>query len=165
MKYFSNSGLLHFKVESKLHKLEGWQDITPSGDFPYDFLIEDRIGQIKLQVKMQRKERGHPKVTRSGKYVVETQRTRGGIDAATGESTRPYRFGEFDVLVVSMHPSTGDWGRFMFTVGNWLIPRRGASTQLEVMQPVSIIPDDDWTDDLLTCIEWFRSGRIKTIST
>lgn len=148
-----------------LNESEGWRDITPPGDFPYDFLIEDAIGEIKIQVKMQRRERGNPKITRSGKYVVETQRTRGGTDATTGEATRPYRFGEFDILAVSMHPSTGDWSRFMFTVGNWLVPRRGAPAQLETLQPVSINPDDDWTDDLLTSIEWFRSGHIKTINT
>jgi hypothetical protein len=147
-----------------LNELKGWRNITPPGDFPYDFLIEDAIGQIKIQVKMQRKERGNPKLTRSGKYVVETQRTRGGIDATTGEATRPYRFGEFDILVVSMHPSTGDWSRFMCTVGNWLVPRRGAPAQLETLQPVSINPDADWTDNLLTSIEWFRSGQLKTIS-
>lgn len=147
-----------------LNKLEGWKDITPPGDFPYDFLIEDAIGQIKIQVKMQRKERGNPKVTRSGKYVVETQRTRGGRDATTGEATRPYRFGEFDILAVSMHPSTGDWSRFMCTVGNWLVPRRGAPAQLETLQPVSINPDDDWTNNLLTSIKWLRSGHMKTIS-
>ena len=147
-----------------LNELEGWRDITPPGDFPYDFLIEDAIGEIKIQVKMQRRERGNPKITRSGKYVVETQRTRGGTDATTGEATRPYRFGEFDILAVSMHPSTGDWSRFVFTVGNWLVPRRGAPAQLETLQPVSINPDDDWTDDLLTSIEWFRSGHIKTIN-
>ena len=32
----------------------------------------------------------------------------------TGLATRPYRFGEFDILAVSMHPSTNDWNRFMY---------------------------------------------------
>lgn len=146
-----------------IDKLEGWKDIPLTEDYSYDFLIEDSIGQIKIQVKMQRKERGVPKLTKTGKYVVETQRTRGGKDALTGEATRPYRFGEFDILAVSMHPSTNDWGQFMYTVGNWLLPRRGAPTQLEVLQPVSLAPDDDWTDNLLTSIEWFRKGHTKTI--
>lgn len=39
-------------------------------------------------------------------YVVETPRTRGGKDLTSGEDTRPYRYGEFDILAVSMHPST-----------------------------------------------------------
>lgn len=147
-----------------INKLEGWKNTPLTGDYSYDFLIEDSIGKVRIQVKMQRKEKGIPKLSKTGKYVVETQRTRGGKDALTGEATRPYRFGEFDILAVSMHPSTDDWGRFMFTVGNWLLPRRGAPTQLEVLQPVSVSPDEDWTDNLLTSIEWLRSRRAKTIT-
>lgn len=146
-----------------IDRLEGWKNIPLTGDYSYDFLIEDSIGQVKIQVKMQRREKGVPKLTRTGKYVVETQRTRGGKDATTGEVTRPYRFGEFDILAVSMHPSTNDWSKFMYTVGNWLLPRRGVPTQLEVLQPVSLAPDDDWTDNLVTSIEWFRSELKKTI--
>lgn len=147
-----------------INKLEGWRNIPLTGDYSYDFLIEDAIGQVKIQVKMQRKEKGVPKLTKTGKYVVETQRTRGGRDAATGEATRPYRFGEFDILAVSMHPSTNDWSRFMFTVGNWLRPRPGTPTLLEVLQPVPASPNSDWTEDLLMSVEWLRSGQIKTIA-
>lgn len=146
-----------------IDKLEGGKNIPLTGDYSYDFLIEDSIGQIKIQVKMQRKEKGVPKLTKAGKYVVETQRTRGGKDANTGEATRPYRFGEFDILAVSMHPSTNNWSQFMYTVGDWLLPRRGVPTQLEVLQPVSLAPDDDWTDNLVTSIKWLRSGLKKTI--
>lgn len=147
-----------------ISKLEGWRNIPLTNDYSYDFLIEDSIGQVRIQVKMQRKEKGVPKLSKSGhKYVVETQRTRGGKDASTGEATRPYRFGEFDILAVSMHPSTNEWDSFMFTVGNWLRPRPGAPTQLEVYQPVSMSPDEDWTDNLLTSIQWLRSGQSKTI--
>lgn len=148
-----------------INKLEGWRNIPLAGDYSYDFLIEDSVGQVRIQVKMQRKEKGLPKLSKSNrKYVVETQRTRGGKDALTGEATRPYRFGEFDILAVSMHPSTNDWDSFMFTVGEWLVPRPTAPTLLEVYQPVSMSPDEDWTDDLLTSIGWFRSGRTKTIA-
>ncbi len=58
-----------------LGRLRGWKDVTPAGDAAYDFLIEDAIGQISIQVKMQRSEKGEPKV-RKGKFVVETPRTR-----------------------------------------------------------------------------------------
>lgn len=146
-----------------LAKLEGWKDVTPPGDAAYDFLIEDLVGRISIQVKMQRKERGEPKV-RSGKYVVETQRTRGGKDNVTGSDTRPYRFGEFDLLAVSMHPSTNDWNTFMYSVGTWLRPRPLSPDLLEVFQPIPAEINDDWTDDLLTCIEWFRSDTKKTIA-
>jgi hypothetical protein len=146
-----------------LGKLKGWKDVTPLGDAAYDFLIEDALGRISIQVKMQRKERGEPKV-KKGKYVVETQRTRSGKDSATGLATRPYRFGEFDILAVSMHPSTNDWNTFMYSVGSWLRPRPLTPELLEVFQPIPQAANEDWTDDLPTCIEWLRSGTKKTIA-
>jgi hypothetical protein len=144
-------------------KLKGWQDVTPPGDLAYDFLLEDRRGRVGIQVKMQRTERGLPKETPTGKWVAETQRTRGGTNQA-GQATRPYRFGEFDILAVSLHPSTRDWSKFMYTVGNWLLPRPNNSHLLKVMQPVAKVPNEDWTDDLNVCIKWFRSNTIKTIT-
>jgi hypothetical protein len=39
-----------------LGKLEGWEDITPPGDLAYDFLIRDTLGEVNIQVKMQRQE-------------------------------------------------------------------------------------------------------------
>ena len=146
-----------------LGKLKGWTDVTPPGDAPYDFLIEDALGRISIQVKMQRKERGEPKV-KQGKYVVETQRTRGGKNSTTGLATRPYRFGEFDILAVCMHPSTNDWNTFMYSVSSWLRPRPSERELLEVLQPIPKQVNEDWTDDLSTCIEWLRSGTQKTIA-
>lgn len=151
-------------------KLEGWRDATPPGEFPFDLLLEDDRGQVRVQVKMQRRVGGRPMTAREAtrmlspdKFVVETQRTRGGVDRATGEDTRPYRFGEFDLLAVSMHPSTNDWNSFMYTVGNWLLPRQENPELLMKFQPVSPTADDDWTDDFLTCVSWFRSGVVKRI--
>jgi len=146
-----------------LGNLDEWKDVTPAGDAAYDFLIEDAIGRVSIQVKMQRSERGKAKLRR-GKFVVETQRTRGGRNAETGMATRPYRFGEFDILAVSMHPSTNEWNTFMYSVGSWLRPRSADAQLLEVFQPISQTSNEDWTDDLLTCIEWLRSGVKKTIS-
>lgn len=146
-----------------LAKLTGWEDVTPPGDASYDFLIKDQVGLVSIQVKMQRKERGEPKI-RNGKYVVETQRTRGGKNSTTGLATRPYRFGEFDILAVSMHPSSNDWNEFMYSVGAWLRPRHSDPTLLDVFQPIAIKPNEDWTDDLATCIKWLRSGARKTIA-
>lgn len=53
--------------------------------------------------------------------MTETQKTRTDNDG-DGEKTRPYRYGEFDVLAVSMQPSTGKWDRYMYTLGRWLLP-------------------------------------------
>ncbi|MGH9955991.1 MAG: hypothetical protein ACREBC_02535 [Pyrinomonadaceae bacterium] len=145
-----------------LQKLEGWKIGNIVGNAAYDFLIEGATGRVSIQVKMQRKEKGVPLVRRD-KFVVETQKTRRGNDAA-GEDTRPYRFGEFDIIAVSLHPATNDWKTFAYTVGTWLRPRRDAPHLLEVLQPVAQMPNDDWTDNLETCIEWFRAGRQRTIA-
>jgi hypothetical protein len=151
-----------FLVET-LGKTPGWKDVTPVGDAAYDFLIEDAVGRVSIQVKMQRSEGRKPKV-RKGKYMVEIQRTRGGKDKTTGLPTRPYRFGAFDLIAVSMHPSTNEWNTFMYTVGSWLIPRPSALDLIEIFQPIPLKPDDDWTDDLATSIGWLRSGTKKTIT-
>jgi hypothetical protein len=145
-----------------LQKLDGWKVGNIAGNTAYDFLIEDTIGRITIQVKMQRREKGEPLI-RGKKFVVETQKTRRGKDAA-GEDTRPYRFGEFDILAVSLYPATNNWSRFAYTVGTWLRPRTHSPHLLEVLQPVAWTPNDDWTDNLETCIEWFRARIRKTIA-
>ena len=146
-----------------LQKLGGWRIVEIVGDAAYDFLIEDAVGRVSIQVKMQRRQRGVPLVRGGGKFVVETQRTRTGKDAAGG-ATRPYRFGEFDILAVSLHPSTNDWTTFAYTVGTWLRPRSGDSSLLDVFQPIPDDSNEDWTDSLETCIDWFRSGVKRTIA-
>ncbi len=158
-----------FKYEV-LEKLKGWTDVTPDGDSSYDYAIEDAEGKVTIQVKMQRLKDKRPmmanqayRILPSGMFVVETQRTRGGKDQRTGENTRPYRFGEFDILAVSLHPSTGDWSRFRYTVARWLIPMPKKKSLILKFQPVATEPNDVWTDDLLTCILWLRSGVKKTI--
>ncbi len=151
--------------------LTGWKDVTPAGDSSYDFLLEDARGTISIQVKMQRLKDSKPMSAKAGykflsedKYVVETQRTRGGIDKKTNSNTRPYKFGEFDILAVSMQPSSGNWNDFMYTVGAWLIARHDDPNLLLKFQPVSKATNDEWTNNLLQCIEWFRSGQVKKIS-
>jgi hypothetical protein len=147
---------------------EGWQAAKIIGDQSFDFLIEQGKSQVRIQVKLQRKERGEPKeyAARSraalkcptGKiYVVEVQKTRGG--ERDGEKTRPYRFGDFDIIAVNMHPSTGDWQRFVFTVGSWLLPRSSDPKLIEIFQPVPSIRDEYWTDHLQECIEWLFVGK------
>lgn len=152
-------------------KLQGWKDITPSGDHPFDFLLTDGISPVSVQVKIQRSEKQKPMIRKQGAklyfrdemYVVETQRTRGGKDSTTGAATRPYQFGEFDILAVSLHPSTNDWDRFLYTVGSWLLPRPEDQKLLSVYQPVPMQPNDDWTNDFLTAVSWRRSSRAKRI--
>lgn len=160
-----------FKVEV-LDKLDGWQEVTPPGTHAYDFAIECASERVTIQTKLQRKEAGKPFMYRipgrrghaSAFYVVETQKSRKGTDRTSGANTRPYRFGEFDILAVSMEPATNDWSQFRFTLGNWLIPRPDDASLIAVYQPVSLEPNDEWTDSLATAIEWLRSGQKKTLS-
>ena len=150
--------------------LRGWREKTLKGDFSYDFLLGDSTGDVRIQVKMQRLKDHRPMMANQGykylptdMYVVETQRTRGGIDPQTKQQTRPYRFGEFDILAVSMHPSTNDWSAFRYTVCDWLIPRPEDTKLMLKFQPVAKTPDLNWTDDFNQCVSWLRSGQKKRI--
>ena len=152
-------------------KLVGWTSLPTPSDPPYDYLLDDGCGTIKIQVKLQRKKADKPMMANEGyrrlssaMYVVETQRTRGGKDQKTGEDTRPYRFGEFDILAVATEPSSQKWDTFIYTVARWLIPVPGFPHLLLKFQPVSPTPNDDWTDSFERCVDWLRSGLNKTIA-
>lgn len=151
-------------------RLRGWNDLPVEGDQPYDFVLDDGNGAIKIQVKLQRKKDGKPMRASQGyrwlspeMYAVETQRTRGGKDSRSGEDARPYRFGEFDLLAVAMEPSMNRWDYFMYTLSDWLLPRPENPMLLLKFQPVPSVPNEDWTDDFETCAAWFRSSVKKTI--
>lgn len=140
----------------------GWRDVTPEGNFAYDYKLDDGAGPVTVQVKLQRSERGAP-VVKDGKrygfdgevFMTETQKTRTGTDGEDNQ-TRPYRYGEFDILAVSMQPSTGKWDRYMYTLGRWLLPGKKAG-EMATLQPVSKATDDWWTDDFRTAAQWFRA--------
>ena len=153
-----------------MERLAGWTDITPHGDLLYDFLLDDGKGVVWVQVKLQRSVARRPmrakeayKFLPGDMHVVETQRTRGGSDKKTGSSTRPYRFGEFDLLAVAMYPSTNTWNTFMYTVADWLLPGQTDPSEILKFQPVATTPDNDWTDDFYTAVEWWRSGMKRKI--
>lgn len=124
-------------------------------------------------MKLQRSKSGQPwpahqarKAFRSlppDMYIVETQKTRGGKKKKTGTATRPYRFGEFDLLAVAMYPSTSQWDTFMYTVADWLIPDPLDQTLIFKYQPVASTANEDWTDSFQTGVKWLRSGAKKTI--
>lgn len=141
---------------------QGWRDVTPEGNFAYDYVMEDPLGRVSVQVKLQRSERGSPVIKRGARFgfdgdvfMVETQKTRTGNDDQ-GARTRPYRYGEFDVLAVSLQPSTGDWGQYMYTLGRWLLPGRG-DNEMATLQPVSMESNEFWTNDFSTVARWFRA--------
>jgi hypothetical protein len=156
-----------------LADLKGWPAVRFVGDRPYDFLLHSEAEPVRaarIQVKLQRMLKQEPMVAAKANrhypkdmYVVEVQKTRGGFDPQTNEDTRPYRFGEFDILAVNMHPSTRDWHRFLYTLGNWLIPRHPNSELIEIFQPVPSVATDVWTDSLGTCLDWLMAGERKRI--
>jgi hypothetical protein len=155
----------------------GWNaGAIPPGDWPYDALLEKAGRSVRVQIKLQRLEAGVPKRYFPKHYpeelfVVEVQKTRtgkkrSGVAGATEEkalATRPYRFGDFDILAVNMHPATRQWASFRYTVGDWLLPRPSENSLIEVFQPVSLETNNTWTDDLATCLSWFLSGEKKRV--
>ena len=147
--------------------LTGWADVSFVGDLPYDYKLRNAAGdEVTLQIKLQRSVKNEPSVfnKRTGKnmFSVETQRTRGGT--VDGVNTRPYRFGEFDILAVCMYPSTGRWDTYMYTVEKWLVPHAKEVNALATFQPVAQRPNADWTDSLEQAIERLKSGQQKTIA-
>jgi hypothetical protein len=157
-----------------LPRLGGWRENPRANDAPFDFLLTRDAGKaaVRLQVKMQRRRNNAPlmagevlktkrKWPRSS-FVAEVQRTRGG-KAASGKATRPYRFGEFDVLAISLGASTGYWGDFAFTVARWLLPDDKDPGAILKYQPVDAEESDDWTRSFDRVIEWLDSARAKTI--
>jgi len=153
-----------------VNQLEGWMEETPEGEHPYDFLLRDAVGTVRVQVKLQRSEAGKPLSTSArrrdglppGMFVVETDKSRKGADSS-GQSTRGYRFGSFDILAVSLFPSEGDWSRFVYTVERWLWPRPLDPKWIYKYQPLADTPNEDWTDNFDSAVKWFRSGVSKRI--
>jgi hypothetical protein len=153
----------------------------------------DPTTQVTVQVKLQRTIKGLPLMASDQLrcypedfFIVEVQKTRSGEEldlsdvddsgpaaepVVEGEAspkkkkkTRPYHFGDFDILAVSMQPSTSDWSRFMYTVSNWLLPKnKPREREVGTYQPVSPTPNEFWTDDLQTCIDWLLSKEKKSI--
>jgi len=142
--------------------LSGWNTTVLTGDYLYDYQLSDNIGSVRVQVKRQRREKGVPKLD-NGLFVVETQKTRTGADMLGGK-TRPYRFGDFDILAVCMHASSSNWSDFMYTVARWLIPKLDDRACLQTMQYIPKAPNDDWTSNFLTAVDWLRSPINKTVA-
>jgi len=153
--------------------LTGWDAVRFVEDRPFDFLLRrngEEAREARIQVKLQRMLKQQPMLASQANrhyskdfFVVEVQKTRGGFDPQTNEDTRPYRFGEFDILAVNLHPSTRDWNRFLYTLSDWLIPRHPNTALIEIFQPVPSVASDVWTDSLTTCLAWFLGGEKKRI--
>lgn len=131
----------------------GWQSDPPIGDVSYDACLHRNGGRVRIQVKTQRRKAGQPMV-QGGSYIVEVQRTRTG--QKDGVSTRPYRFGEFDLLAVCMWASTGDWHSFLYIPATRLVPDVRDKNIIKTFQPVPRYEQGDgdvWTKNLTTALE------------
>ena len=144
-------------------ELDGWREVPTEGDPPYDFLLEDETGPVRVQVKLQRSKGGTPltagrqrvlKPFPPDSFVVETQKSRKGEKG--GESTREYRYGAFDVLAVCLQPATGDWSRFRYAPASLLLSdewarKQGATSsgdpsRIYKFQPVLMESNAVWSD-------------------
>ncbi len=169
----------------------GWQAETILGDRSYDVHLTKASVSVRIQIKLQRLVKGEPFLyyekhyEKKSLYVVEVQKTRTGklkkpkklkvsnggreVLVETSEpanvETRPYSFRDFDILAVSMHPSSGNWNDFRYTVTSWLLPRVQNENLIEIMQPVAATPNDVWTSDLMECLRWLQSGDKRTVLT
>jgi hypothetical protein len=141
-------------------QLPRWRIVAFEGDQPYDVLLDDGNGPVRVQVKLQRKEKGIPKLHRGSPdhFVVETQRTRGGT-RPNQEQSRPYRRDEFDVLAVNLHPSGGDWTSFIYCAVHDLKVRASEPTLLEVMQPIPMKESEVWSRDFDHAVRRFRGPK------
>lgn len=135
--------------------LIGWNILPVVGDLPYDAMLADDAGAVRVQVKMQRLAAGAAWI-RNDAGVVEVQRTRGGV--RDGEDTRPYRFGEFDILAVCMEPSHRRWNSFHYIPERWLLPREENAALIKIMQPVALEPNAVWTNDFNEAVRRLRLG-------
>jgi len=177
---------------SALPKLEeaGWKAETIVGDQAYDCLVSRGSSSVRIQIKLQRLDKGEPYLfqkkhyEKNSLYVVEVQKTRTGkkkkkkLKLSAGdqevviettepvnEETRPYSFKDFDILAVNMHPSSKNWENFRYTVSSWLLSRPKNESLIEIMQPVAAVPNDVWTDDLMECMRWLESGEKRKVLT
>ncbi len=143
-----------------LPTIKGWSG-RPVADPSFDAVLANNDKEVRIQVKTQRRKDGEPMLANRKHpehFVVEVQRTRGGTDDK-GEATRPYRFGEFDLLAVCMWASTGNWKNFMYAPAQSLIPDSRDKSIILKMQPVPKIPTGIWTDNLQLCLDkYFGNG-------
>jgi hypothetical protein len=168
-------------------RFAGWEADDLTGNQSYDVRLRKDERLVTIQIKLQRLERGVPKLYYPKHhadgilYVVEVQKTRSGekttVEALQGSptklkagksatiKTRPYRFGDFDILAVNMHPSSRRWTDFRYTLGSWLLPRQREESLIEIFQPVPAEPNEFWTDDIQVCLGWFEQGTSKRVLT
>ena len=71
------------------------------------------------------------------------------------ENERSYSFTDFDILAVNTHAVTRQWPDFRYTLAAWLRPHPSHQSLINMVQLVSLRPNDIWTNDLGICLDWF----------
>lgn len=158
--YITLNGIRGIIAESTFNTIvvkdsKKWKDIPAGAQNPYDFILEDNIGQVRIQIKLQRKLDNLPWIRKDGCAVVETERTRSG-KTKDGESSRPYRYGEFDLLGVCMEPSHSMWESFLYIPQKYLEPHKDNIKFLNKLQSVPLTPKNNWTNNLDEAVDLFR---------
>lgn len=125
------------------------ENVEIFGDQSYDYHIRKNGVDYRIQVKLQRSEGGLPLILNVDGFepcfAVEPQRTR---NDKKGGKNRPYSRGDFDIIAVSMQPSTGDWSKFRYARMASLLDHQEGNNWLKVMQPVHAPGIQGWTDSL-----------------
>jgi hypothetical protein len=122
-----------------------------------DWLLTKGEHTVTIQVKMQRFSKGVVVIDEKGQGLVETQKTR----TRGNNKERRYEYGEFDILAVSLWPSTQDWTRFMYIPDFCLPHAKGKRNLIAAFHPVplKVISHYYWTDSLEEAFEYVIQRR------
>lgn len=125
-----------------------WSD----ADGEPDFFLRYRNHHFSIQCKNVRSGTSRCRGGEPGSFRVELQKTRGGIDARTGQKTRLYRPDEFDIVAVCLFNQERAW-RYVYAASKDLARHRKQTDRLEVMHPISRPTTPPWRDDLVETLE------------
>lgn len=120
-----------------LEKLPPPWFIMPVDDMGVDFALCDGHGghYVTIQCKMQTLCDGKPRTDSAGLPVVEVQKTR---TRGRGKAkTRLYNYGDFDILAVSLWPSTGNWEDFIYASCAHLSPAKRRQGSMAAFQTIT----------------------------
>jgi len=137
-----------YRLLQKYEKEGSISDVVWSDkDGEPDFFFIHAGHRLSVQCKNIRSGEQYKTGDKRGLFKVELQKTRGGIDARTGERTRCYRPDEFDVVAVCLFNQIGAWV-FLFVLAKNLSRHRNQPDRLEVMHPVPPHASGSWKDNL-----------------
>lgn len=129
-----------------LEKLPSPWFLAKTPDSAVDFALSDGHGghYLTIQCKMQTLRAGKPHCDKFGRPMVETQKTR--MRGRGKDKTRLYHYGDFDILAVSLWPSTGNWGDFVYARAGDLTHATRKPHSLAAWQ--TITAGTEWLRDL-----------------